>query len=67
MSDEYIPSLTLDPNAAADTAAAEIPTAVDIPPAREVDVPVEKLELSKFSEAEHAAIRQFAERRRNKE
>ena len=60
MSDEYIPSLTLDPNAAADTAAAEIPTAVDIPPAQEVDVPVEKLELSKFSEAEQAAIRQFA-------
>lgn len=60
MSDEYIPSLTLDPNAAADTAAAEIPTAVDIPPAQEVGVPVEKLELSKFSEAEQAAIRQFA-------
>ena len=60
MSDEYIPSLTLDPNAAADTAAVEIPTAVDIPPAQEVGVPVEKLELSKFSEAEQAAIRQFA-------
>lgn len=60
MSDEYIPSLTLDPNAAADTSAAELPTAVDIPPAQEVEIPVEKLELSKFSEAEQAAIKQFS-------
>lgn len=60
MSDEYIPSLTLDPNAAADTAAAEIPTAPEIPQVEEVDVPVEKLELSKFSEAEQAAIKQFS-------
>lgn len=60
MSDEYIPSLTLDPNAAADTAAAEIPTAPEIPQVEEVDIPVEKLELSKFSEAEQAAIKQFS-------
>lgn len=60
MSDEYIPSLTLDPNAATDASAAEIPTAVEIPKVEEVEVPVEKLELSKFSEAEQAAIKQFA-------
>lgn len=60
MSDEYIPSLTLDPNASADAAAAEIPADMEIPEAAEVEVPVEKLELSKFSEAEQAAIRQFA-------
>lgn len=60
MSDEYIPSLTLDPNAAADTAAAQIPSAAEIPPEVEEDIPVETLELSKFSEAEQAAIKQFS-------
>lgn len=60
MSEEYIPSLTLDPNAAADTAAAQIPSAADIPPEVEEDIPVETLELSKFSEAEQAAIKQFS-------
>lgn len=60
MSDEYIPNLTLDPNAAADAAAAEFPTAAEIPEVEEVEVPVEKLELRKFSEAEQAAIKQFA-------
>ena len=59
MNEEYIPTLTLDPNAA--TAAAEAPVAEEIPQAeKEVDVPVEKLELSKFSEAEQAAIKQFS-------
>ena len=57
MSDEYIPNLTLDPNAAADAAAAEFPTAAEIPEVEEVEVPVEKLELRKFSEAEQAAIK----------
>lgn len=60
MSDEYIPNLTLDPNAAADAAAAEFLTAAEIPEVEEVEVPVEKLELRKFSEAEQAAIKQFA-------
>lgn len=59
MNEEYIPTLTLDPNAA--TAAAAAPVAEAIPEEKkDVDVPIEKLELSKFSEAEQAAIKQFS-------
>lgn len=60
MSEEYIPTLTLDPNAAADSAAAELPVVEELPQVQEAEVPVEKLELDKFSEPEQAAIKQFA-------
>ena len=58
MSDEYIPTLTLDPNGSS-SAAAEMPVAEPVQQVQE-EIPVEKLELSKFSEQEQAAIRQFA-------
>ena len=60
MSDEYIPTLTLDPNAGADASAAAIPAVEEPAPEEAKDIPVEKIELSKFSEQEQAAIRQFA-------
>jgi len=60
MSDEYIPTLTLDPNAGAAADAAVIPAVEEVPEKQEVEVPVEKLELDKFSEQEQAAIKQFA-------
>lgn len=59
MSDEYVPSLTLDPNAG-DAAAAAIPTVEEAPKAETEKIPVEKLELNKFSEQEQAAIKQFS-------
>ena len=53
----FIPTLTLDPNAAA------VETAVEEAPVEEVkDIPVEKLELSKLTPAEQAAVRDFAEK-----
>ena len=60
MSDEYIPTLTLDPNAGADASAAAIPAVEEPAPEEAKDIPVEKIELSKFSDQEQAAIRQFA-------
>ena len=60
MSDKYIPTLTLDPNAGADASAAAIPAVEEPAPEEAKDIPVEKIELSKFSEQEQAAIRQFA-------
>lgn len=59
MSDEYVPSLTLDPNAG-DAAAAAIPAVEETPKAETEKIPVEKLELNKFSEQEQAAIKQFS-------
>jgi hypothetical protein len=62
-SKEFIPSLTLDPNAASASAvAAEL--GVDEPKApvleEKKDVPVEKLELERLSPAEQAAVKEFA-------
>ena len=51
--DNYIPSLTLEPNAAA---VEEAPA----PQAVKEDIPVEKPELSKLSPAEQAAVKEFA-------
>ena len=59
---EFIPSLTLDPNAAAAQAAPMSfgePTAEEIAPKKE-EVPPEKLEFERLSPAEQAAVRQFA-------
>lgn len=55
----FIPSLTLDPNATS--------TAVEAAPAaaaeeKEEEINVERLELSSLSEAEQAAVREFAEK-----
>ena len=61
---EFIPSLTLDPNAAAAQAAPEMsfeePTAEAIAPAKKEEVPPEKLEFERLSPAEQAAVREFA-------
>ena len=54
--DSYIPSLTLEPNAAAAVEEAPAPQAV------KEDIPVEKPELSKLSPAEQAAVKEFAEK-----
>ena len=54
--DNYIPSLTLEPNAAAAVEEAPAPQAV------KEDIPVEKPELSKLSHAEQAAVKEFAEK-----
>ena len=54
--DKYIPSLTLEPNAAAAVEEAPAPQAV------KEDIPVEKPELSKLSPAEQAAVKEFAEK-----
>ena len=54
--DNYIPSLTLEPNAAAAVQEAPAPQAV------KEDIPVEKPELSKLSPAEQAAVKEFAEK-----
>ena len=52
--DNYIPSLTLEPNAAAAVEEAPAPQAV------KEDIPIEKPELSKLSPAEQAAVKEFA-------
>ena len=54
--DNTIPSLTLEPNAAAAVEEASAPQAV------KEDIPVEKPELSKLSPAEQAAVKEFAEK-----
>ncbi len=55
MSDnEFIPSLTLEPNAAAAEAAPE--------QEEKKDAPVEKLDLSSLSPAEQAAVRDFSQK-----
>ncbi|MBR5260651.1 MAG: toxic anion resistance protein, partial [Oscillospiraceae bacterium] len=51
---DYMPKLTLDPNAA--TAAAVEEEVKEV----EKEVPVERPEMSKLSEAEQAAVREFA-------
>ena len=54
--DNTIPSLTLEPNAAAAVEEAPAPQAV------KEDIPGEKPELSKLSPAEQAAVKEFAEK-----
>ena len=60
---EFIPSLTLDPNATATQAAPDLtfeePTAEAIAPAKQ-EIPPEKLEFERLSPAEQAAVRDFA-------
>ena len=61
---EFIPSLTLDPNAAAAQAAPDMsfeePTAEAVASAKKEEVPPEKLEFERLSPAEQAAVREFA-------
>ena len=60
---EFIPSLTLDPNAAATQSAPDLtfeePTAEAVAPAKQ-EIPPEKLEFERLSPAEQAAVRDFA-------
>ena len=60
---EFIPSLTLDPNATATQAAPDLtfeePTAEAVAPAKQ-EIPPEKLEFERLSPAEQAAVRDFA-------
>ncbi|MDO5002345.1 MAG: toxic anion resistance protein [Eubacteriales bacterium] len=55
----FIPSLTLEPNAA-EAAVETAPAAAE--EEKEEEVNVEKLDLSSLSEAEQAAVREFAEK-----
>ena len=61
---EFIPSLTLDPTAAATQAATDLtfeePASEAVAPAKQQDVPPEKLEFERLSPAEQAAVREFA-------
>lgn len=61
---EFIPSLTLDPNAAAAQAAPDLsfeePKAEAVAPAKKEAVPPEKLEFDRLSPGEQAAVREFA-------
>ncbi len=60
MSNEsYVPSLTLEPNAAAVQAAPVEEVEVK---EEEKEVPVERLELEKLSPAEQAAVKEFSEK-----
>ena len=57
---EFIPSLTLDPNAAS-AAAVQMPEEPAAPVMEQKkDVPDEKLELERLSPAEQAAVKEFA-------
>ena len=60
MSEEFIPSLTLDPNPTA-AAVQEAPAEVEVEEKKEEEAPVEKLELSSLSPAEQAAVLNFAD------
>ena len=58
---EFIPSLTLDPNAASAASAVQLPEEPAAPVLEEKkEVPVEKLELERLSPAEQAAVKEFA-------
>ena len=61
MSEEnsFIPSLTLEPNAQAVAAVAEELKAEE---EKEKDIPIERLELSKLSPAEQAAVTEFSKK-----
>ena len=57
MNENYVPSLTLEPNAAA---VQEAPAAEE--KVEEKEVPVERPELEKLSPAEQAAVKEFSEK-----
>ena len=57
MNEEYVPSLTLEPNAAA---VQEAP--VEEEKVEEKEVPVERPDLEKLSPAEQAAVKEFSEK-----
>ncbi len=54
----FIPSLTLEPNAAAETAVQEAPAQEEVVK----EAPIERPEMSKLSPAEQAAVKDFAEK-----
>ena len=54
----FIPSLTLEPNAAAEAAVQEAPAQEEVVK----EAPIERPELSKLSPAEQAAVKDFAEK-----
>ena len=56
---EFIPTLTLDPNAAAATAVSAAPEAA-LPAEKKPEAPAEKLDIDRLSPAEQAAVREFA-------
>ena len=62
MSEEFIPTLTLDPNATA-AAVEEAPKEEEVvqEEAKEEEIPVEKLSLDSLSPAEQAAVTNFAQ------
>ena len=62
MSEEFIPTLTLDPNATA-AAVEEAPKEDEVvqEEAKEEEIPVEKLSLDSLSPAEQAAVMNFAQ------
>ena len=62
MSEEFIPTLTLDPNATA-AAVEEAPKEEEVvqEEAKEEEIPVEKLSLDSLSPAEQAAVMNFAQ------
>ncbi len=57
MNEEYVPSLTLEPNAAAVQEAPVVEEKVE-----EKEVPIERPELEKLSPAEQAAVKEFSEK-----
>ena len=58
---EFIPSLTLDPNAAAAQAAPDMsfeePTAEAVAPAKKEEVPPEKLEFERLSASLRSSVK----------
>lgn len=54
----FIPSLTLEPNAAAEAAVQEAPAQEEVVK----EAPIDRPELSKLSPAEQAAVKEFAEK-----
>lgn len=54
----FIPSLTLEPNAAAEAAVQAAPAEEEV----KKDIPVERPELSKLSPAEQAAVKEFSQK-----
>lgn len=57
---EFIPTLTLDPNAAAAAAAVSAAPEAAPPAEKKPEAPAEKLDIDRLSPAEQAAVREFA-------
>ena len=57
---EFIPTLTLDPNAAAATAEVSAAPEAALPAKKKPEAPAEKLDIDRLSPAEQAAVREFA-------